>query len=83
MRPTLTYTALRLLLFIAALGLVYLLGGRGFLLIALALLISGIVSFVVLSRHRDAMSGALVNSVRSFRQRIDEGTRAEDDDEPG
>jgi Mn2+/Fe2+ NRAMP family transporter len=80
MRPTLAYTGLRLLLFIAALLLVYLLGGRGFLLIALALVISGIVSFVVLWRQRDAMSGALVRSVRGFRQRLDEGTRSEDQD---
>jgi Mn2+/Fe2+ NRAMP family transporter len=80
MRPTIAYTALRLLLFIAALLVVYLLGARGFLLIALALLISGIVSFVVLWRQRDAMSGALVNSLRSFRRRLDEGTRAEDED---
>jgi Mn2+/Fe2+ NRAMP family transporter len=80
MRPTIAYTALRLLLFIAALLVVYLLGARGFLLIALALLISGIVSFVVLWRQRDAMSGALVNFLRSFRRRLDEGTRAEDED---
>jgi len=80
MRPTLAYTALRLLLFIAALLLVYLLGARGFLLIGLAILISGIVSFVVLWRQRHAMSGALFNSLRGFRQRLDEGARAEDDD---
>jgi hypothetical protein len=80
MRPTLAYTALRLLLFIAALVVVYLLGGRGFLLIALALVISGIVSFVVLWRQREAMSGALVNSVRGFRQRLDQGARSEDED---
>jgi Protein of unknown function (DUF4229) len=80
MRPTLAYTALRLLLFIAALLLVYLLGARGFLLIGLAILISGIVSFVVLWRQREAVSGALFNSLRGLRQRLDEGTRAEDDD---
>ena len=80
MRATLAYTSMRLLLFIASLLLLYLAGARGFLLLALALVISGIVSFVVLSRQRDAMSGSLVNSVRGFRTRIDEGARAEDED---
>ncbi|HTP17572.1 MAG TPA: DUF4229 domain-containing protein, partial [Streptosporangiaceae bacterium] len=77
---TLAYTSMRLLLFIASLLLLYLVGARGFLLLALALVISGIVSFVVLSRQRDAMSGSLVNSVRGFRTRLDEGARAEDED---
>lgn len=79
MRPTLAYTSARILLFLAALGLLYLTGARGLLLVALALLISGIVSFVVLSRQRDAMSGALTSRFRGFRERLDEGARAEDD----
>ena len=79
MRPTLAYTSARILLVLAALGLLYLTGARGLLLVALALLISGIVSFVVLSRQRDAMSGALTSRLRGFRDRLDEGARAEDD----
>jgi Protein of unknown function (DUF4229) len=79
MRPTLAYTSARILLFLAALGLLYLTGARGLLLVALALLISGVVSFVVLSRQRDAMSGALTSRLRGFRERLDEGARAEDD----
>jgi Protein of unknown function (DUF4229) len=79
MRPTLAYTSARILLFLAALGLLYLIGARGLLLVALALLISGVVSFVVLSRQRDAMSGALTSRLRGFRERLDEGARAEDD----
>jgi Mn2+/Fe2+ NRAMP family transporter len=79
MRATLAYTGARVALFaLAVLGL-YLAGARGVLLFGLALLISGIVSFVVLSRQRDAMSGALVSRLRSVRERLDEGTRAEDD----
>ena len=58
MRATLAYTSARILLFVAALGLLYLAGARGLLLIGLALVISGIVSFIVLSRQRDAMSGS-------------------------
>jgi TctA family transporter len=79
MRATIAYTSARILLFLAALGLLYLLGARRLLLVALALVISGIVSFVLLSRQRDAMSGALVSRLTGFRERLDEGARAEDD----
>jgi hypothetical protein len=81
MRATLSYSLGRLLLFVAALGLMYLSGARGLLLVGLALLISGIISFVVLSRLRDAMSGAITSRIGSFRERLDEGSRAEDDDD--
>ena len=79
MRATFAYTAARLLLFVAALGLLYLAGARRLMLVGLALVASGIVSFVVLSRQRDAMSGALFSRFRQFRSRLDEGARAEDD----
>ena len=82
MRATLAYSLGRLLLFLVALALVYLAGARGLLLFGLALLISGVISFVVLSRLRDAMSGAITSRISSFRERLDEGSRAEDDDEP-
>jgi Mn2+/Fe2+ NRAMP family transporter len=75
-----SYTLLRLVLFLAALILLYLVGARGLLLFGLALLASGIISFVALSRQRDAMAGALTSRVRGFRQRLDEGSRAEDED---
>jgi Mn2+/Fe2+ NRAMP family transporter len=79
MRPTLAYTSARILLFVAALVLLYLAGARGALLLALAIVVSGVVSFIVLSRQRDQMSGALVTRLRSWRSRLDEGARAEDD----
>jgi Mn2+/Fe2+ NRAMP family transporter len=79
MRPTIAYTSARILLFLAALGLLYLVGARGLLLVALALVISGIISFVVLSRQRDMMSGAIASRLRNVRERLDEGARAEDD----
>ncbi len=75
--------------------LLYLAGARGLLLLALAFVISGILSFVLLSKQRDVMSSALMTRVRSgrqrasgFRARIEEGARAEDEDwapptEPG
>jgi Protein of unknown function (DUF4229) len=80
MRATFAYTAARIVLFAVTLGLLYLVGARGLLLVALALVISGIVSFVLLSRQRDAMSGAIAGRISNFRERIDEGSRAEDDD---
>ena len=80
MRATFAYTTARILLFVAATGLCYLAGARGLLLLGLALLLSGAASYVVLSRQRDAMSGALVNRLRTLRGRIDEGAKAEDRD---
>jgi hypothetical protein len=67
MRATLAYTSARILLFIAALAVLYLIGARGLALLALALLISGIISFVVLSRARDRMSAALTSRVSGAR----------------
>lgn len=78
MRATFTYTAARFLLLVAVFGLLYVVGARGLLLVGMALVISGIVSFVVLSPLRDAMSGAITSRARSFRDRLEEGTRAED-----
>ena len=59
MRATLAYTTARILLFVAAVGLIYLAGARGLLLFGLALLVSGAASYILLSRQRDAMAGAL------------------------
>jgi Protein of unknown function (DUF4229) len=79
MRATLAYTAVRLLLFAVAVGLIYLAGARGLLLIALALLVSGAASYVLLSRMRDSMAGSINRRIESVRSRIDQGTRVEDD----
>jgi uncharacterized protein DUF4229 len=78
MRATLAYTAARILLFAAVAGLLYLAGARGLLLIALALVVSGVASYIVLSRMRDSMAGAISRRIESVRSRIDEGSRAED-----
>jgi TctA family transporter len=80
MRPALAYTCARVLLFVAALGAFYLMGARGLLLLALTAVVSGLISFVALSRQRDAMSGALFARVRELRERIDDGARSEDHD---
>jgi uncharacterized protein (DUF58 family) len=87
MRATLAYTTARILLFVVAVILLYLAGARSVLLLALALVVSGIASFVLLSRQRDVMSGALIGRLRNgrqrasgFRARLEEGARAEDED---
>ncbi len=88
MRTTLAYTSARILLLVVSMILLYLAGARGLLLLALAFVVSGIASFVLLSRQRDVMSGALIGRLRNgreraagFRARLEEGSRAEDEDE--
>jgi hypothetical protein len=87
MRATLAYTSARILLLVVSIILLYLIGARGLLLLALACVVSGVASFVLLSRQRDVMSRALMGRIRNgqrrtsgFRARIEEGARAEDDD---
>jgi uncharacterized protein DUF4229 len=85
MRATFAYGSARILLLVVSVILLYLIGARGLLLLALAFVVSGIASFVLLSRQRDRISAALSGRVRNgrmaeFRERIDEGARAEDDD---
>jgi hypothetical protein len=80
MRATMSYTILRLLLFFAAILALHFAGVGGLLLIALAAVISALISYVVLSRLRDSMSAALSGRITRFRDRLDEGTRAEDTD---
>lgn len=80
MRATLFYTVLRFGLFIVVFGLLYVAGVRSFLLLALSILISGVLSYFVLSPQRAAMSGAISKRVTDFRERLDAGTHAEDDD---
>ncbi len=88
MRNAMFYTVSRLLLFIVVLLVLDLVGARGLLLIALALLISGLLSYVLLSRQRNSMAsslsgrlGARTRRTQSFRERLNEGTRAEDTDD--
>ena len=87
MRTTLAYTSARIVLLVVSAVLLYLAGARGLLLLALAFVVSGIASFVLLSRQRDVMSGALMARLKSrrprdpgFRARLEEGARAEDQD---
>ncbi|WP_017593291.1 DUF4229 domain-containing protein [Nocardiopsis potens] len=82
MRSVLAYTSARLLLFAVAYGVLYLLGARGFLAIALAFLISGLVSYILLSKQRDAMSVHVaggMDRMRGMGRRLESGASHEDD----
>jgi peptidoglycan biosynthesis protein MviN/MurJ (putative lipid II flippase) len=80
MRATLYYTLLRVLLFFAVAVVLALFGVHGITLLAVALVISAILSLVFLSKLRDRMSASLTRRVDRFHERLDEGTRAEDVD---
>jgi len=75
-------------LFAITLGVLYLAGERGLWLFLLALLISGLASFVLLSRQRDRMSSAVSDRLTrtqakaaELRSRLEEGAAAEDVDD--
>jgi hypothetical protein len=85
MRTTLAYTSARILLLVVALVVLHLAGAQGWLLILLALLVSGLASYILLSRQRDKMSSALSGRLTragakaaEFRSRLEEGAAAED-----
>ena len=80
MRATMSYTVLRLGLFVIVFLLLYLVGACSILLLAGAILISGLISYFVLNAQRSAMSGALSKRLTNFRERLDAGTRSEDQD---
>jgi low affinity Fe/Cu permease len=80
--PVVLYTASRIAIFVACLGLLYVFGMHGILLIAVGFVVSGLLSFVLLNRQRDAMSAAVTERAARMRQRFDERLTAEDlDDE--
>jgi hypothetical protein len=54
--PVVVYTLSRIGLFAAALAVLYLVGLRTYLLLAVAFLVSGVISYVLLSKQRDALS---------------------------
>ncbi|HEX6468672.1 MAG TPA: DUF4229 domain-containing protein [Streptosporangiaceae bacterium] len=82
MRSVFAYTVARAALFAATAGVLYLLGARGLLLLALAVLISGLVSLVVLTRQRDRVSVSVTSAARRARgnleRRIEESRTRED-----
>ncbi|MBX6384174.1 MAG: DUF4229 domain-containing protein [Microbispora sp.] len=59
MHPVVVYTLSRLGLFAVALGVLYLVGLRSYPLLLFAFLVSGLASYVLLSKQRDAVSERL------------------------
>jgi len=81
----LAYTSARILMFGCAVILLYVAGARGVLLLALGLVISALASYVLLNKQRsiiaDRLNGRLSKAgskVTEFRDRLDEGSKAED-----
>jgi hypothetical protein len=82
--PVLVYTSSRLGLFLVAATVLALLGMRGVLLLAVALVLSGLASYVLLSGQRDAVARSVTARAARVRRRMDESAASEDDlgDEP-
>ena len=84
----LAYTSARILIFGCAVILLYVAGARGLLLLFLGLVISALASYILLNRQRqliaDKLNGRLGKAgskFTEFRERLEEGTKAEDDAE--
>jgi hypothetical protein len=75
------YTSSRLLLFVVTAVVLGLLGMRGVLLLCAALLLSGLLSFVLLSKQRDAVAASVSGRTARMRARMEERTTAEDVDD--
>lgn len=66
MRSVILYTIARFVIFAATAGVLALFGARGFLLLMLSLLVSGVISYVLLSAQRDRLSAAVDGKWRKF-----------------
>jgi hypothetical protein len=86
LRTTFAYTCARIIMFGASVLVLFWAGARGILLLGLALLISALLSYVLLNKQRqiiaDKLNGRLSRvgaKASEFSQRLDDGARAEDD----
>jgi ABC-type transport system involved in cytochrome bd biosynthesis fused ATPase/permease subunit len=77
--PVLVYTASRLTVFVVVAAVLAFLGMRGILLLLVAVVVSGLLSYVLLSRQRDAMSQSVVQRGERLRRRMREATESEDE----
>jgi hypothetical protein len=78
MRPVLAYTTARITLFAVTAAVLYLLGAKSWLAVLLALLISGVISYVLLARRRDELSQAVVAKAERTRERFNAARTKED-----
>jgi hypothetical protein len=77
----LRYTVLRVLVFLATAGILWLFGLRGWWLVLFAILLSGFVSIVVLSRSRDAASTEISERLSRNRDRAETSEPAKNSSE--
>jgi Protein of unknown function (DUF4229) len=88
----LAYTSARILIFGCAVLLLHVVGVGGLMLFVLALVISALASYILLNRQRqliaDKLNGRLgrvgakaTAKATEFRERLEEGTKAEDEEE--
>ena len=81
MNPFISYTLARLGLLAITLGIGYLFGLRGPLLIILGFLGSGLLSLVLLNSQRSQLGGRISGYFTGINQKLDANTRKEDFDE--
>jgi hypothetical protein len=79
--PFITYTLARLGLLAITLGIGYLFGLRGPLLIILGFLGSGILSLVMLNNQRSQLGGRISGYFAKINEKLDANTRKEDLDD--
>jgi hypothetical protein len=80
-KPFITYTLARLGLLALTLGIGYLFGLRGPILIILGFLGSGLLSLVLLNNQRSQLGGRVSGYFSRINQKLDDNTRKEDFDE--
>lgn len=80
MRPFIAYTFARLGLLTLTLGIGYLFGLRGPLLIILGFLGSGLLSLVLLNNQRSQLGGRISGYFSRINQKLENNTRKEDFD---
>lgn len=81
MNPFVTYTLARLGLLALTLGIGYLFGLRGPVLIILGFLGSGVLSLVLLNNQRSQLGGRVSGYFARINQKLDANTRKEDSDD--
>jgi hypothetical protein len=79
--PFISYTLARLGLLAVTLGIGYLFGLRGPVLIIVGFLVSGLISLVLLNSQRSQLGGRISGYFSGINQRLDANTRKEDFDE--
>lgn len=77
--PVVAYSFARILVFFASVGVLYLFQLRGVWLLLGAIVVSGLASYALLARQRDAMSAVVATRLERARRRLDEGAGSEDD----